>query len=214
MALAAAIAARTERLAIGLAAVILPFHDPIRLAEEIAFVDILSRGRLRVGVGRGNRPIEFVGYRVPQLENRERFSETLAVMIQAWTEEHVSYHGKFFTLDNIPVIPKPHQKPHPPLSLVCVSPETIQLAARSGWAMLNSILFGPFSQIEQSRDIYTTALSEAGHSEAAIRTALQSWGVSRHIYVAPTDAQALREAQDAETMVSAGPGPLSRSRAY
>ena len=64
--------------------------------------------------------------------------------------------------------------------------------------MLNSILFGPFSQIEHNRDIYTAALSEAGHSEAAIQAALQSWGVSRHIYVAPTDAQALREAQAAE----------------
>ena len=64
--------------------------------------------------------------------------------------------------------------------------------------MLNSILFGPFNQIEQNRDIYTAALSEAGHSEAAIQAALQSWGVSRHIYVAPTDDQALREAQEAE----------------
>ena len=193
MALAAAIAARTERVAIGLAAVILPFHDPIRLAEEIAFVDILSRGRLRVGIGRGNRPVEFVGYRVPQIESRERFGETVDIMLQAWTQERVSYHGKFFSIEDIPVIPKPHQKPHPPLSLVCVSPETMRMAAQRGWSMLNSILFGPFSQIEQNRDIYTAALSEAGHSEAAIRTALQSWGVSRHIYVAPTDAQALRD---------------------
>jgi alkanesulfonate monooxygenase SsuD/methylene tetrahydromethanopterin reductase-like flavin-dependent oxidoreductase (luciferase family) len=198
MALAAAIAARTERVQIGLAAVILPFHDPIRLAEEIAFVDILSRGRLRVGLGRGNRPVEFAGYRVSQQENRERFGETLEVMIQAWTQERVSYQGKFFKIDNIPVIPKPHQKPHPPLSLVCVSPDTIRLAAQRGWFMLNSILFGPFSQIEHNRDVYVAAMREAGQTEAAIQTALRSWGVSRHIYVAPTDAQALREAQEAE----------------
>ena len=198
MALASAIAAKTERINIGLAAVILPFHDPIRLAEEIAFVDILSRGRLRVGVGRGNRPIEFTGYRVPQIENRERFSETLEVMVQAWTQEHVSFHGEFFTIQDIPVIPKPHQKPHPPLSLVCVSPDTIKLAAKSGWSMLNSILFGPFSQIENNRDIYVAALREVGKAEAEIQTALRSWGVSRHIYVAPTDEQALREAQEAE----------------
>ncbi len=198
MALAAAIAARTERIQIGLAAVILPFHDPIRLAEEIAFVDILSRGRLRVGLGRGNRPVEFAGYRVSQQENRERFGETLEVMIQAWTQERVSYQGKFFKIDNIPVIPKPHQKPHPPLSLVCVSPDTIRLAAQRGWFMLNSILFGPFSQIEHNRDVYVAAMREAGQTEAAIHTALHSWGVSRHIYVAPTDAQARREAQEAE----------------
>ena len=198
MALAAAIAARTERIQIGLAAVILPFHDPIRLAEEIAFVDILSHGRLRLGLGRGNRPIEFAGYRVSQQENRERFDETLEVMIQAWTQERVSYQGNFFTINDIPVIPKPHQKPHPPLSLVCVSPETIRLAAQHGGSMLNSILFGPFSQIEYNRDVYVAAMREGGKTETAIQTALRFWGVSRHIYVAPTDTQALREAQEAE----------------
>ena len=198
MALAAAIAGATKRIAIGLAAVILPFHEPLRLAEEIAFVDLLSKGRLRVGLGRGNRPIEFAGYRIPQEENRERFRESLEIMIQAWTQEKVSFYGKFFIIDGIPVLPKPYQKPHPPLMLVCVSPETIQTAARRKWAMLNSILFGPFSQITQSRDIYLAAMREAGHSEADVQKALQSWGVSRHIYVAPTDAQALREAEAAE----------------
>jgi alkanesulfonate monooxygenase SsuD/methylene tetrahydromethanopterin reductase-like flavin-dependent oxidoreductase (luciferase family) len=198
LALAAAIAGATKRIAIGLAAVILPFHEPLRLAEEIAFVDLLSKGRLRVGIGRGNRPIEFAGYRIPQEENRERFSEILEIMVQAWTQEKVSFHGKFFTIDGIPVLPKPYQKPHPPLMLVCVSPETIQMAARRKWAMLNSILFGPFSQITQSRDIYVAEMREAGHSEADVQKALQSWGVSRHIYVAPMDAQALREAEAAE----------------
>ena len=105
MALAAAIAARTERLTIGLAAVILPFHDPIRLAEEIAFVDILSRGRLRVGIGRGNRPVEFVGYRVPQIESRERFGETVDIMLQAWTQERVSYHGSSSALKTFRLFP-------------------------------------------------------------------------------------------------------------
>jgi len=198
MALAAAIAARTQRIHIALAAAILPFHDPIRLAEEVAFVDILSRGRLRVGLGRGNRPIEFAGYRVPQEENRERFAEILEIMIQAWTQERVSYQGRFFTIEGIPVRPKPYQKPHPPLLLVCVSPETITFAARRGWPMLNSLLFGPLSQIERSRDLYVAAMREAGYSEAEVQTALRSWGVSRHIYVAPTDSEAIREAQAAE----------------
>jgi alkanesulfonate monooxygenase SsuD/methylene tetrahydromethanopterin reductase-like flavin-dependent oxidoreductase (luciferase family) len=196
--LAAAIAARTQRIHIALAAVILPFHDPIRLAEEIAFVDILSQGRLRVGIGRGNRPTEFAGYRVPQEENRERFGEILEIMVQAWTQEHVSFKGKFFTIEGIPVIPKPYQKPYPPLMLVCVSPETIQFAARRAWPMLNSILFGPFSQIIHNRDLYVAAMREAGYGDNAVQTALCSWGVSRHIYVAPTDSEAVREAEAAE----------------
>ena len=92
--LAAAAAMRTRRVRIGLAAAILPCHDPLRLAEELAMVDILSEGRLDVGVGRGNRPVEFEGYRVPQIENRERFEECLAILIRAWTTERFSYEGR------------------------------------------------------------------------------------------------------------------------
>lgn len=198
MALAAAIAAKTERINIGLAAAILPFHDPIRLAEEIAFVDILSRGRLRVGIGRGNRPIEFAGYRVSQEENRERFGETLDIMTQAWTQERVSYQGRFFSIEDIPVRPKPFQKPHPPLMLVCVSPETVAFAARRAWPMLNSILFGPIQQLIEKREVYVAAMRTAGYAEDAVKTALASWSVSRHIYVAPTDREAIEEAQAAE----------------
>jgi alkanesulfonate monooxygenase SsuD/methylene tetrahydromethanopterin reductase-like flavin-dependent oxidoreductase (luciferase family) len=198
VALSAAIAARTKRIGIAWAAVILPFHDPIRLAEEIAFTDILSRGRLRVGVGRGNRPIEFAGYRVSQEESRERSDEILDVMIQAWTRDEVSYDGKFFKLDRVPVRPKPYQKPHPPLMVVASSPETEVLAARRGWPMLNSALMGPMRQIAQHRDIYVAALREAGRNDQQVREALSTWGVSRHIYVAPTDAEATREAEAAE----------------
>ena len=93
--LAAAAASRTRRVRIGLAAAILPFHHPLRLAEQMALVDILSDGRLDVGVGRGNRPAEFAGYRVPQQESRERFDETVDVMQRGWTEERFSYHGRF-----------------------------------------------------------------------------------------------------------------------
>jgi len=196
--LASAVAARTQRVHIALAAAILPFHDPLRLAEEIAFVDILSQGRLRVGIGRGNRPIEFAGYRTSQEESRGRFEEILEIMLQAWTQEYVSYRGKFFTLEGISVKPKPYQKPHPPLMLVCVSPETIAFAARRGWPMLNSLLFGPLSQIERSRDLYLAAMHEAGYSDAAVQAALRAWGVSRHVYVAPTDHEAVSEAHAAE----------------
>src|SRR6184192_2007927 len=94
--LATAAASRTRRVRIGLAAAILPFHHPLRLAEQLALVDVLSDGRLDVGVGLGNRPAEFAGYRVPQQESRERFDETVDVMQRGWTEERFSYHGRFF----------------------------------------------------------------------------------------------------------------------
>src|SRR5919108_2386646 len=126
---AAAAAMRTRRVRIGLAAAILPFHDPIRLAEELAMVDVLSGGRLDVGVGRGNRPVEFEGYRIPQIESRERFEETLAIMVRAWTQERFSFEGQHFTIPEVRVIPKLIQRPHPPLYVVCVSPDTIEATA-------------------------------------------------------------------------------------
>ncbi|HEX7212670.1 MAG TPA: LLM class flavin-dependent oxidoreductase [Methylomirabilota bacterium] len=188
--LASAVASRTSRVRIGLAAAILPFHDPIRLAEQLALVDIISGGRLDVGVGRGNRPSEFTGYRIPQVESRERFDEAVQIIQRAWTEERFAYHGRFFQIPEVRVIPKPLQRPHPPLYQVCVSPDSIETTALRGWPMLNSILFGGLEQVVASRDRYVTTLQKAGRSPAEIASLLDHWGVSRQIYVAPTDAQA------------------------
>src|SRR5438094_9900 len=150
--LAAAAAMRTRRVRIGLAAAILPFYDPVRLAEELAMVDILSEGRLDVGVGRGNRPVEFEGYRVPQIENRERFDESLAIIVKAWTAERFSFEGRHFTIPEVRVIPKPLQRPHPPIYVVCTSPDTIEATALRGVPMLNSLLRGGVEQLAKSRD--------------------------------------------------------------
>jgi alkanesulfonate monooxygenase SsuD/methylene tetrahydromethanopterin reductase-like flavin-dependent oxidoreductase (luciferase family) len=196
--LAAAAAMRTRRVRIGLAAAILPFHDPVRLAEELAIVDILSEGRLDVGVGRGNRPVEFEGYRVPQIENRERFEECLAIMLKAWTTERFAFAGRHFNIPEVRVIPKPLQRPHPPVYVVCTSPDTIEATAQRGAPMLNSLLRGGVEQLVRSRDTYVKACEKAGRSVAEIASLLGRWGVSRHVYVAPTDAQALAEAKDAE----------------
>jgi alkanesulfonate monooxygenase SsuD/methylene tetrahydromethanopterin reductase-like flavin-dependent oxidoreductase (luciferase family) len=196
--LAAAAAARTRRVRIGLAAAILPFHHPLRLAEQFALVDVLSRGRLDMGVGRGNRPAEFRGYQVPQQESRARFEEAVDILLHAWTEERFSYTGRFFTIQDAHVIPRPVQQPHPPMYQVCVSRDSIEATARRGWAMLNSVLFGTLEPLVTSRDLYVDALRQAGRSAAEIQALLARWGVSRHIYVAPTDAQAFAEAKDAE----------------
>ena len=196
--LAAAAAARTRRVRIGLAAAILPFHHPIRLAEQLALADVISRGRLDVGVGRGNRPVEFAGYRVPQQESRERFDETIEILLKLWTQEKVRHEGKFYTLDDVRVLPKPFQQPHPPMYQVCVSKDGIESCALRGWPMLNSILFGGVDQLVQSRDTYVATLEKTGRSEAEIRALLGQWGVSRHIYVADTDERAFEEAKPYE----------------
>ena len=195
--LAAAAAARTSRIRLGLAAAIVPFHHPLRLAEQMALVDIISNGRLDMGVGRGNRPVEFHGYHVPQQENRERFDEAMEILVRAWTEERVRFHGRFYTVPEARVIPKPVQRPHPPIYQVCVSKDGIENTALKGWAMLNSILHGSPSVLAQNRDTYVEALKKAGR-EAQIPELLDRWGVSRQIYVAPTDREALAEAREPE----------------
>jgi alkanesulfonate monooxygenase SsuD/methylene tetrahydromethanopterin reductase-like flavin-dependent oxidoreductase (luciferase family) len=164
----------------------------------MALVDIISNGRLDVGVGRGNRPAEFRGYDVPQTESRERFDETVEVMVRAWTEDRFRHEGRFYRIPEARVIPKPLQRPHPPLYQVCVSKDGIENTALRGWPMLNSVLFGPVSQLETNRDTYVETLRKAGRSEAEIASLLGRWGVSRQIYVADSDAQALAETREAE----------------
>ncbi len=142
-------------------------------------VDILSGGRLDVGVGRGNRPVEFEGYRVPQIESRERFEEALTILVRAWTLERFAYEGRHYTIPEVRVIPKPLQQPHPPLYVVCVSPDTIEATALRGLPMLNSLLRGPIDQLAQQRDTYVKACRKAGRDDAEVARLLGSWGVFR-----------------------------------
>src|SRR5580704_5183840 len=97
--LLAALAERTRTLRLGIAIVLLPLSHPIRIAEEIATLDVLSNGRVEFGVGRGSIPTHFAGFGVPQAESRERFIEALELIVQAWTKERVSYDGRFFKVD-------------------------------------------------------------------------------------------------------------------
>ena len=196
--IAAAIASRTSTIRIGTAAVILPFHNPIRLAEQLALADIISHGRLDVGIGRGNRPAEFSGYNVPQIEARTRFEEIEEILVLAWTSERFSYQGRHFNIPEVRVIPKPQQQPHPPMYMVCVSEASSRSAARKGYGMLNSVLFGSPEKLLENREAYVSEMKTVGKSDAEVAAALAKWGVSRHIYVAETDAKAIEEAKDAE----------------
>ena len=102
--LLSAIAERTQRLRLGIGIILLPLSHPVRVAEEIATLDVLSNGRVEFGVGRGVFPSHFAGFGIPQEESRERFLESLQVVRQAWTTERVSFQGKFFTFNNISVV--------------------------------------------------------------------------------------------------------------
>jgi alkanesulfonate monooxygenase SsuD/methylene tetrahydromethanopterin reductase-like flavin-dependent oxidoreductase (luciferase family) len=132
------LAARTERIRLGTAVVVLPWHNPVLVAEQASTLDLLSNGRLDFGVGKGYRPYEFSGFCVPQDEATERFDEAMEVIRLAWSSggERFSFAGKWFSYDNIVVEPSPIQHPHPPFWLGAGSADSIRRAAREGYNLL------------------------------------------------------------------------------
>jgi natural product biosynthesis luciferase-like monooxygenase protein len=164
-AFAGAVARETRRARIGTAVVIAPFAHPIRIAEEFAMVDILSEGRLEFGLGRGYQPKEFVGLGVSMERTRERFDEALEVIRRAWTEPRVTFEGEFYRLRDLPVLPKPVQRPHPPLWTAAVSPDTYALAGRRGLKILTSPAFTPFDILRKNFDAYRAAWRETHGDE-------------------------------------------------
>ena len=128
----AAAAQRTKRLKLLVYGNLLPIHDPLRLAEELAMVDCLSNGRLISGFARGI-PREHNVYHVSMKDSRPRFEESWEIIKRAWTEEVFSYEGAYWTYENVAIWPRPYQQPHPPVWLpVTGSKETIQFAGREG----------------------------------------------------------------------------------
>src|SRR5437660_3343387 len=107
LSIASAIAARTERIKIGIAVQVLPLCHPLRIAEKAATVDQVSRGRLIFGVGRSGLPRTYEAYGIPYAESKDRFAETLHVVEQAWSQPRFSYEGRYYSFDNVAVTPKP-----------------------------------------------------------------------------------------------------------
>jgi alkanesulfonate monooxygenase SsuD/methylene tetrahydromethanopterin reductase-like flavin-dependent oxidoreductase (luciferase family) len=128
----AAIAAQTRRIRLGTGVVVLPLNHPLRVAEDYAFLDHLSDGRVDLGVGRGYQPLEFQRYGVEQTTTREQFDEALQVIRQAWTDGQVDFAGRHFHFDGVPIRPRPVQQPHPPIWMAALSQETFELAGRYG----------------------------------------------------------------------------------
>ena len=196
--LLATLAARASRIQLGIAVYVIPFHHPLRIAEETATLDILSGGRLTVGLGRGNRPLEFYGHGVAREESRTRMEEAVDILLQAWTQDKVNFSGQHWTITDVPVYPKPVTRPHPPLAFAVTSPESINWAAKHGFAILSSGLTNPVANSLAQREKYRTALVEHGQPQHVIDDLLARWVVTKHVYVAPTDAEAAADAKGPE----------------
>ncbi|MCC6610012.1 MAG: LLM class flavin-dependent oxidoreductase [Burkholderiales bacterium] len=136
----AACAARTERLRLGLAIIPLPYHHPVHVAERIATLDILSGGRLEVGIGRGFSPPEYAAFGVRMEDSRQLVAESLEVLRASFRGAPVTAAGPRFPLDGVRIVPHQIQQPHPPLWTAAVSPDTFDWAAREALG----VLVGPF----------------------------------------------------------------------
>src|ERR1700760_2994613 len=108
--IASAIAARTHQIKIGIAVQVLPLGNPLRIAEEAATVDQISRGRLILGVGRSGVARTYEAYNVPYAESRDRFAETLEIIEQAWSSPTMSYPGRYFSFQDVTVTPRPYHR--------------------------------------------------------------------------------------------------------
>ncbi len=131
------VAARTTSIRVGTAVLVLPWHDPVLLAERAATLDLLSDGRLDFGVGKGYRHSEFAGFCVPAEEAEARFDESLTVILKAWSsDEPFSHEGRFWHYHEIAVEPPTAQKPHPPVWIAAGKPESVRGAAALGANLL------------------------------------------------------------------------------
>lgn len=143
------LAGQTKRIRLGTGVTVLPWHNPVLVAEQAATVDLLSGGRLDFGVGRGYRDLEFHGFAMDKGEAEGRYRESLDVIMRAFTsDERFSHDGKYWKFDDIIVEPPTIQKPHPPIWTAAGSDESIRRVARDGW----NVMFDQFANIARTQE--------------------------------------------------------------
>ena len=180
------LAPRTKRLRMGNLVSVLPLYDPMRFAEECGMLDILTNGRLNIGLGRGV-PKDDIKHRLDRDTAQARFEEGIEILMRAWTGETFSYSGKAWGYEEISCRPLPLQKPHPPIYYGATSPDSPAMVARRGWNL--ALSRQPLRNCARAIQAYRE--ERAKHSD------LPGTGnaiMVRDIYVAETDEQAWREA--------------------
>ena len=180
--LAGAIAARTERVRIGFNLLLLPLHDAVRLAEDLAALDVISDGRIDVGLGQGYAPHEFAGFGIDLADRLGRFREGLDVLQGLWTQDTFSYDGKHYQISDARLCPRPVQQPAPPLWIGAASVPGVRRAGRRG-----AHLLGLANDALQQE--YDQALAAAGHAVEDANVLQLHWS-----HVADTDDKAWTQA--------------------
>jgi alkanesulfonate monooxygenase SsuD/methylene tetrahydromethanopterin reductase-like flavin-dependent oxidoreductase (luciferase family) len=180
------IAGRTRQIRLGTAVVVLPWHNPVLLAEQVATLDLVSGGRVDFGVGKGYRDSEFESFCIPKEQATERFDECIEVLRKAWTHEgRFDHHGKYWNFKNIVVEPRPVQHPHPPLWMGAGSADGIKRAARDGYNLLLDQI-APIELINQRVGLYRDELEAQGKPFDGTRI-----GVTRAMQIVRNDDERL-----------------------
>src|ERR1700751_5204971 len=160
--LGTAIAARTERIRIGTSVQVLPLANPLRIAEEAATLDHVSKGRLIFGVGRSGVVKTYEALNIAYSESKDREIECLEIIRRAWREDNFSYKGKFYDIQDVTVVPQPVQQPTPEIRIAAVSIETFPAAGNAGQGLFLSVRHEDVRMFKQHIDVYRKAWTDAG----------------------------------------------------
>jgi alkanesulfonate monooxygenase SsuD/methylene tetrahydromethanopterin reductase-like flavin-dependent oxidoreductase (luciferase family) len=178
------LAAKTTKIRLGTAVLVLPWHNPALLAEQAATLDLLSNGRLDLGIGKGYRWGEFHGFCMPMEEAGERYDEAVAFLRRAWTATgRFSHHGKRWHYEDIVIEPAPVQKPHPPLWVGAFSAGSIRRAAEDGFNLLLGQAGSP-ELVAESIGIYRKTVEAQGRVFDPM-----SVGLTRALHIATNAAE-------------------------
>lgn len=161
--LASALGARTAAVRIGIAVSVLPLSHPVRLAEEVATLDHVCGGRLDFGIGRSGFATAYAGYAVSYEESRERFQECLDILLAAWTQESFTYVGRHYQFHDVCLVPKPMQRPYPPMRVAATTNDTFPLVGRAGYPIFVGLRGTDVPQTAEHLGVYRQAWREAGH---------------------------------------------------
>lgn len=186
------LAARTERIRLGTGVSILPLHNPITIAEQAAQLDLLSNGRLDFGVGRGYQSSEFERFGIDIKEARARYNEALDMVLGLWTEESFSYRGDFYQCSDLNLVPRPVQRPTPPIYVASISPETIDLCTDRALPILIDPV-ATFKSVGRAANSWRESMEDKGHVVEQ-----HDLCVMRSVYVAETNEQAKADLEQFE----------------
>jgi luciferase family oxidoreductase group 1 len=189
--LATYIAAKTTRIRVGTAVIVVPLHHPLIVAEEIATLDLLAGGRVDIGLGRGYQHYEFERLGLELDTSRQRWEESVDVILEAFKGKPFTYDGKLFRIPETTIFPQPVQTPHPPIWVTAQSPESIEATVRRGFNVLTGGFGVPIERMAEFRKLFDRLVAENKPAQPL------KVGVQRAVYVTDTLADARAAAEEA-----------------